>query len=756
MSLHQRKSNSLYSKNILSTIKNTKDNCLYKKEILNSLHKLPLKINKDRIIKLNLNKNYDINTHKKDKSLLIKPMKKDLHLTPLKYQLKQMLLNKRKIDGKDKNKNNNLIENLNYLFNSIYNSFYSNNNYSKECKEWIDLFYKNSDYIFEKTNAQEFFPLIKNSMNLMLISIILLYLIGTDENENLFKININKILNNFKLLCQIIFDRFQQNSDINLKEKSNLMTNLYKNIINSVNNIILKYDEINSSLTKEFSSLLKKINGLNFMEIYNFYMLKILNERQYFEKKLKKQIVKGTHINNIINNPIYQKYKDSSTKKKININENKLRGLSMDYVKSNHNNIYNNYEIISSPYQLKNSKSTNLLTIQTNNIYNNEYSPYKNINNLNYSNRNNITNYPNTIYNNYITEEYSNNGNIYNSFRNDNENSANIIIKEITIPNHSNLNSNEGLINQSISSMINYENNKLKVINNYDDNNTINNNSYFNTSTRKNYSAEKYYSSRNFFDYYGNKIPQLITYRNNTKNRKILLSNIISKNISSNINSNSINNSNLYINVNNDSNNKVIGKIQLKKNFNKLISNKVSLPIIPFSCVKEYCLIINLDETLIYFFKNTNTIYLRHGLRDFLKGLMDYYELIAFANNIKNYIDQVTDFIENGEQYFTFRLHLENSTYLNEEYFKDINKLGRDIKKTIIIDNKDNENKNKENKNEILIKPFIKKDNDKNIVDNDYILYNLIRILIKIANEKPDDIRNILQKFKDEIENKVN
>ena len=276
MSLHQRKSNSLYSKNILSVIKNSKDNCLYKKEILNSLHKLPLKINRDRILKLNLNKNNEINNDIKDKPLLITQMKNNLNLNPLKNQLKQMLLNQRKLRGKDINKNVYLINNLNNLFNTICDLFHSNNNYTKECKEWIDLFYQNSDYIFEKTDAREFFPLIKNSMNLMFISIILLYLINIEEKINLFKIDMNKIINNFKLLSEIIFDRFQQNSEINLKEKSNLMTNLYKNIINSVNNIISKYGEINSSITNDFTSLLKKIDILNFIEIYDFFALKIL------------------------------------------------------------------------------------------------------------------------------------------------------------------------------------------------------------------------------------------------------------------------------------------------------------------------------------------------------------------------------------------------------------------------------------------------------------------------------------------------
>ena len=133
---------------------------------------------------------------------------------------------------------------------------------------------------------------------------------------------------------------------------------------------------------------------------------------------------------------------------------------------------------------------------------------------------------------------------------------------------------------------------------------------------------------------------------------------------------------------------------------------------------------------------------------------MTYYELICFKKNIKYNADQIIDFIENDEEFFSYRLYIENSTYLKDEYYKELSKVGRDIKKTIIIDNK--KNVRFKNENEILIKSFIKKDNDNQGIDNDYILHNLIRILIKIAREKPDDIRKSLQKYQNEIDNKVN
>jgi hypothetical protein len=62
----------------------------------------------------------------------------------------------------------------------------------------------------------------------------------------------------------------------------------------------------------------------------------------------------------------------------------------------------------------------------------------------------------------------------------------------------------------------------------------------------------------------------------------------------------------------------------------------------------------------------------------------------------------------------------------------------------------DNENSSQKNDNNKINNNMNKNLNNMGN-KNDINLLN-----IKIANEKPDDIRNILQKFKDEIENKVN
>ena len=213
-------------------------------------------------------------------------------------------------------------------------------------------------------------------------------------------------------------------------------------------------------------------------------------------------------------------------------------------------------------------------------------------------------------------------------------------------------------------------------------------------------------------------------------------------------------NENYYDYYNN--NNKNIGCINLTlaksnkkiKNFNRTNYANINTPLIPFSPDKPYTLVINLDDILVFVPKGTNTIYLRPGLREFLDNISQYYELIVFSSGIKDYSDQIINFIEIDDKYFDYRLYRQNNNYFNEKYYKDVKKLGRDLKKTIIIDNT---NDNIENK--IVINNFIINDDCDEI--NDRVLYNLSNILIKIAKDEPDDIRIFLRKNRNEINNVI-
>ena len=177
--------------------------------------------------------------------------------------------------------------------------------------------------------------------------------------------------------------------------------------------------------------------------------------------------------------------------------------------------------------------------------------------------------------------------------------------------------------------------------------------------------------------------------------------------------------------------------------------------LIPFKPIKSYTLVLDLDETLIHVPKGKKYFYsqsliLRPGLIDFLRNLKEFYELIIFTSSLKEYADKIIDFIEKDEKYFSYRLYRDNAVIINNMYYKDLNILGRDLKKIIIIDDK--KQHILQNENSIIIKPFISESEDNN---NDFILFDLILILIRIANEKPDDIRKSLKNYGNEIYNKI-
>ena len=217
-----------------------------------------------------------------------------------------------------------------------------------------------------------------------------------------------------------------------------------------------------------------------------------------------------------------------------------------------------------------------------------------------------------------------------------------------------------------------------------------------------------------------------------------------------------INNSKTPMKIRKQSKQKNIGKLNLN-----ILKNQSLTPVklnflnndtlIPFPPSKPYTLVLDLDETLVHVPKGSNFIILRPGLRDFLHSLLPYYELIIFTTGLKEYADQIIKFIEKDEKYFSYRLYRQNATFINENYYKDLNNLGRDLKKTIIVDDKPI-NIKLQKENGIIIKPFIIGDENNG---DDFILFDLIRVLVRIAKERPDDVRKSLKMYREEIYNKI-
>ena len=85
---------------------------------------------------------------------------------------------------------------------------------------------------------------------------------------------------------------------------------------------------------------------------------------------------------------------------------------------------------------------------------------------------------------------------------------------------------------------------------------------------------------------------------------------------------------------------------------------------------KKFCLILDLDETLINFKvsdedEETGCLRIRPGLTDFLNTLKPYYEIIVFTAGTKEYANPILNAIEERQKYF-----LESE--LNQLRLKDI------------------------------------------------------------------------------------
>ena len=116
-------------------------------------------------------------------------------------------------------------------------------------------------------------------------------------------------------------------------------------------------------------------------------------------------------------------------------------------------------------------------------------------------------------------------------------------------------------------------------------------------------------------------------------------------------------------------------------------------------------LVLDLDETLVHsqFFEFSipsditikieieKEIYdihvlVRPGVEKFIKIMKDYYEIIIFTASISKYADILMNIID-PNKYCPYRLFREHCSFVNNNYVKDLTRLGRDLKDIVIVDN---------------------------------------------------------------------
>ena len=120
-----------------------------------------------------------------------------------------------------------------------------------------------------------------------------------------------------------------------------------------------------------------------------------------------------------------------------------------------------------------------------------------------------------------------------------------------------------------------------------------------------------------------------------------------------------------------------------------------------------------MDETLIhFFFTHINGIFfVRPYCLDFLHELNDLYEIITFTAGTKDYADTILNQLDINGDIIKYRLYRQHTSILGCNVFKDLSKIGRDLSKTIIIDNL-RENYQMQPNNGIFIKTLISDVND--------------------------------------------
>uniref|UniRef100_A0A9L0R207 CTD small phosphatase 2 n=2 Tax=Equus TaxID=9789 RepID=A0A9L0R207_HORSE len=97
------------------------------------------------------------------------------------------------------------------------------------------------------------------------------------------------------------------------------------------------------------------------------------------------------------------------------------------------------------------------------------------------------------------------------------------------------------------------------------------------------------------------------------------------------------------------------------------------------------CVVIDLDETLVH---SSFKVYVlkRPYVDEFLRRMGELFECVLFTASLAKYADPVTDLLDRCGV-FRARLFRESCVFHQGCYVKDLSRLGRDLRKTLILDN---------------------------------------------------------------------
>ena len=131
---------------------------------------------------------------------------------------------------------------------------------------------------------------------------------------------------------------------------------------------------------------------------------------------------------------------------------------------------------------------------------------------------------------------------------------------------------------------------------------------------------------------------------------------------------------------------------------------------------------------------------MRPGCVQFIETMAKYYEIVIFTAALQEYADQVIDQIDVGKN-IKYRLYRQHTSQNGPFLVKDLSLLGRDVNRTIIIDNI-SDNFILQPDNGIFISTWYDDMRDR-------FLDEITPLLKEIVDKKVPDVRKALRQYRD-------
>ena len=119
------------------------------------------------------------------------------------------------------------------------------------------------------------------------------------------------------------------------------------------------------------------------------------------------------------------------------------------------------------------------------------------------------------------------------------------------------------------------------------------------------------------------------------------------------------------------------------------ISILITDPFISEPLTKDFCLVLDIDETISHTMRLSfgNYFLLRPGVIHLIKKLYNFYEIDIFTAAIKRYADNIINKLDPNDHYIRYRFYREHCIYEGTKTVKKLVRIGRDLNKIIFVDN---------------------------------------------------------------------